>query len=134
MVKTRSLQHVGVIVPDAEASARWYIEKSGFEYRATFFADGSKAVFVHAPSTGVMLELIQRPEGHPDAVRARECAYVDHLAYEVEDPAEALGECKALGMDVIEGVVENPTFWKSGFQYVLVRAAGGEKVEYCKVL
>lgn len=69
-----------------------------------------------AVSKGVMLELIERPEGHPDAARARECAYVDHLAYEVEDPAEALRECRALDMDVIEGVVDIPTFWPNGFQ------------------
>lgn len=134
MVTTKSLQHVGVIVPDAEASARWYVEKSGFEHKATYFADGSKAMFVFSPTTGVMLELIERPKDHPDAARARECAYVDHLAYEVEDPFEALRECKASNMDVMEGVVDIPTFWPNGFQYVLVRSAGGEKVEYCKAL
>jgi catechol 2,3-dioxygenase-like lactoylglutathione lyase family enzyme len=134
MVRTTGLNHVGIIVPDADASARWYVEKSGFTHSGTYFADGTKAVFVLSRSAGVMLELIQRPASHPDAAKARECAYIDHVAYDVEDPAEALRECRASGMDVIEGVADVPTFWTNGLRYVLVRSAGGEKVEYCKVL
>ncbi len=134
MVHTIGVNHIGILVADAEASARWYIEKSGFEHRATSFADGTKAVFVFSQSAGLMLELIQRPDNHPDAAKAKLCAYIDHVAYDVEDPAETLRECREAGMDIIEGVVDIPTFWDNGFQYVLVRGIGGEKVEYCKVL
>lgn len=134
MVQCNGLNHIGIIVPDVEAAAAWYVEKGGFAQKGDFIADGSRAVFVQNSQAGVMLELIQRPEGHEQALQAAQGAFVDHVAYQVEDINRTLEEAKACGMDIIEGVCQVPTFWENGFAYVLVRAAGGEKVEYGKTL
>lgn len=135
MVKVKGLQHIGILVPDVEASAKWYIEKSGFVKVAEFMASGSRVIFVRSPESGVLCELIQRPAGSPEAEEIlKNGGRVDHIAYEVEDVAEALEKAKACGMDIIEGVVPVPEFWDRGFEYLLVHSEGGEKVEYCRVL
>lgn len=135
MVKVKGLQHIGILVPDVEASAKWYIEKSGFIKKAEFMASGSRVIFVYSPASGVLCELIQRPEGSAEAEEIQKSGgRVDHIAYEVEDVDKELEEAEKCGMDIIEGVVQVPEFWDNGFEYFLVHSAGGEKVEYCRVL
>lgn len=135
MVKIKALQHIGIIVPDVQESAKWYIEKSGFVKEGDFWADGSHAIFVRNPASGVLFELIQRPDGSDEAVEAQEKGgHIDHIAYEVEDLPLEFAHAKEEGMEVIEGICDVPTFWDNGFQYFLVRSAGREKIEYCWVL
>ncbi len=135
MVTLRRLQHIGILVPDVEAASRWYIEKSGFRKKAEFVADGSRAIFVCSEDSGVMCELIQRPKGSKDALEIEQNGgRIDHIAYEVEDLEQEFAAAKAAGMEIIEGIEYVPEFWEKGFAYFLTRAAGGEKVEYCKVL
>lgn len=135
MVKSKRLQHIGILVPDAEAAAEWYIEKSNFEKKAEFTAQGSRVIFVYSRDTKVMCELIQRPAGSDEAADVEtHGGRIDHIAYEAEDLEKEFAHAKEAGMDIIEGIVEVPEFWENGFQYFLVYGAGGEKVEYCKVL
>ena len=49
MVRIKSLQHIGILVPDAEEAARWYIGKSGFLKKAEFMASGNMQI--HFPKT-----------------------------------------------------------------------------------
>ena len=67
MVRSTSLQHIGILVPDAEKAADWYCGKSDFERRAEFMSQGSRVVFVYSRGTGVLCELIQRPAGSGEA-------------------------------------------------------------------
>lgn len=135
MVIADRLQHIGILVPDAEEAAKWYQEKAGFSYRATFYSGGSKIIFVHSSSTGVLCELIQRPEGSEEAREVEASGgRVDHIAYECDDLEAAFLEAKACGMEIIEGIVDIPEFWSHGFRYFLTKSATGEKVEFCKVL
>ena len=67
MVRIKSLQHIGILVPDAEEAARWYIGKSGFLKKAEFMASGSRVIFVYSPESRVLCELIQRPRGSSEA-------------------------------------------------------------------
>lgn len=135
MVKSTSLQHIGILVPDAEKAAKWYCEKSDFERRAEFMSQGSQVVFVYSRATGALCELIQRPAGSKEAADIeKNGARIDHIAYEVEDLELEFAHAKEAGMDIIEGIVDIPEFWDNGFRYFLVRGAGGEKVEYCRVV
>ena len=121
MVKSKGLQHIGILVPDAEAAAKWYIEKSDFEKKGEFTAQGSRVIFVYSRDTKVMCELIQRPAGSEEAADVeKHGGRIDHIAYEAED----------LEKEFAHGIVEVPEFWENGFQYFLVYGAGGEKVEY----
>lgn len=135
MVKSTGLQHIGILVPDAEAAAKWYIEKSNFEKKGELTVQGSRVIFVYSRDTKVMCELIQRPAGSREAAEVeKNGARIDHIAYEVEDIEKEFAHAKDGGMDIIEGIVEVPEFWDNGFRYFLVYGAGGEKVEYCRVL
>lgn len=135
MVLCKSLQHIGILVKNVEESAKWYIEKSGFEKKAEFWSNGSRVIFVYSETTKVLCELIQRPEGSPEAEEIKKNgAKVDHIAYEVEDIEKEFAEAKACKMNIIEGIVDVPEFWDNGFRYFLVYSVGGEKVEYCKVV
>lgn len=135
MVQIKSLQHIGILVPDVEAAARWYIEKSGFYKKAEFMASGSRVIFVYSPESGVLCELIERPQGSLEGEEIKKNGgRIDHIAYEVEDLDKEFEEAKACKMDIIEGIEQVPEFWENGFAYFLVYSPGGEKVEYCKVL
>ncbi|MBQ8306352.1 MAG: VOC family protein [Blautia sp.] len=135
MVNIKALQHIGIIVPDVQKSAEWYIERSGFVKEGDFWADGSHAIFVRNPASNVLFELIQRPPGSEEALEAeRSGGHIDHVAYEVADLPLEFEHAKEAGMDIIEGICDVPTFWDNGFQYFLVHSAGREKIEYCWVL
>lgn len=135
MVHIKSLQHIGILVPDVEAAARWYTEKSGFHKKAEFMASGSRVIFVYSPESKVLCELIERPEGSCEWEDIKKNGgRIDHIAYEVENLEKEFAEAKACGMDIIEGIEQVPEFWEHGFAYFLVHAPGGEKVEYCRVL
>lgn len=135
MVKIKGLQHIGILVPDVDAAARWYTGKSSFRKKAEFMASGSRVIFVYSPESGVLCELIERPKGSSEAEEIEENGgRIDHIAYEVEDLETEFEEAKACGMEIIEGIEQVPEFWENGFAYFLVYSPGGEKVEYCKVL
>lgn len=128
------MQHIGILVPDVEKAAQWYIEQSGFTKKAEFMSGGSKVIFVVSKTSHVMCELIQRPDGSEEAKEVeRMGGHVDHIAYEVEDIEKEFEKAQKNHLDVIEGIVQVPEFWENGFEYFLVHAATGEKVEYCRV-
>ena len=134
MIKTEGLQHVGIIIPDLNAAAEWYVSTQGYEVISEREADGSRIKFLKNAS-GIMLELIERPDGSGEKEKAKiDGGWIDHLAFAVKDTQEAYDEAERLGMDIIEGPVLVPNFWDNGLSYVLVRSPGGEKIEFCKVL
>ena len=134
MIKVKSLQHIGILVPDVKKAAHWYIQQSGFQKKAEFMASGSRVIFVVSEESHVMCELIQRPDGSLEAEEInKNGGYVDHIAYEVEDIEKEFEEAKRCQLDIIEGIVQVPEFWEHGFEYFLVHTAAGEKVEYCRV-
>ena len=134
MIKVKSLQHIGILVSDVEKAAQWYIQRSGFRKKAEFTASGSRVIFVVSEESHVMCELIQRPDGSPEAEEIKKTGgHVDHIAYEVEDIEKEFEEANNCQLDIIEGIVQVPEFWEHGFEYFLVHAATGEKVEYCRV-
>jgi catechol 2,3-dioxygenase-like lactoylglutathione lyase family enzyme len=135
MVKVEGLQHIGILVPDVEKAAIWYIEKSGFYKRAEFYTGGNRVIFVYHEASRILCELIQRPKGSTEAAEVEKSGgKIDHIAYSVEDIEAEFEEAKKCGMNMVEGIVDIPGFWDRGFRYFLVRSESGEKVEYCKVL
>lgn len=135
MIKNIGVNHIGLIVPCADKAEQWYKEVAGFEKKAEFYTNGIKAVFVYSESAKTMLELIQHPSGSEIAAKADESGgFIDHIAFEVEDiKSEYAQAMKQEGVEVIEGIVHIKEFWDNGFDYFLLRAAGGEKIEYCRV-
>lgn len=136
MIHALGIQHIGLIVPDVRKAEQWYTETMGFARKGEFHtASGIHAVFVRSDTLDVMYELIQHPQGSDIQRRAEVCGgWMDHIAYETEDLEAEMEHAKKLGALIIEGIVDVPEFWDNGFRYFLLRAPGGEKVEFCKVL
>jgi catechol 2,3-dioxygenase-like lactoylglutathione lyase family enzyme len=136
MIETKKIQHIGLIVPDADVAAKWYLDTAGFVRKAEFrTGSGVRAVFVHSEKMDLLYELIQHPRGSDIAQRAEICGgWLDHVAFEVEDLEKEFEKAKAQELIIIEGIVDIPEFWDRGFRYFLLRSPGGEKVEFCKVL
>lgn len=135
MIAIKELQHIGILVPDAQEAAKWYIEKAGFYKKAEFNTGGNRVIFVYHAASRVLCELIQRPEGTEEAEEIKKNGgKIDHIAYSVEDIGAEFEKAVKDGMNILEGIVDIPEFWDRGFRYFLVRSKSGEKVEYCKVL
>ncbi len=135
MIEIKELQHIGILVPDAQAAAKWYIEKSGFCKKAEFYTGGNRVIFVYNAAGRVLCELIQRPEGSEEAEEIKKNGgRIDHIAYAVEDIETEYEKAVKSRMNILEDIVDIPEFWDRGFRYFLVRSQSGEKVEYCKVL
>jgi catechol 2,3-dioxygenase-like lactoylglutathione lyase family enzyme len=136
MIESKKIQHIGLIVPDADVAAKWYKDAVGFIPKAEFrTGNGVRAVFVYSEKMDLLYELIQHPKGSDIARKAELCGgWIDHVAFEAEDLEKEFEEAKAQGLLIIEGIVEIPEFWDRGFRYFLLRSPSGEKVEICKVL
>lgn len=136
MIETAALQHVGVFVANARKAADWYIDAMGFKEIGHFRTGGGQdVVFVRSDALGLTYELVQQPAGTAAAEEfANGPGRVDHLAFVVNDIESAFEEAKRRGEEIIEGIVDIPEFWERGFRYFLVKAAGGERVEFCTVL
>lgn len=133
MVIGDRLQHVGILVPDCEAAADYYVRTQGYKRKAKFESGGSQVVFVVSPCN-VMLELIERPQDSEEANDVqRNGGRIDHLAFECDNLEAAFTEAKAQQLDILEGIVDIPEFWEHGFRYFLTRSCGKEKIEFCKV-
>jgi len=135
VLNIKELQHIGIIVNDAKASADWYMKLAKFSKMGSFDIDGSKIIFVRNNESGVMLELIQRPENSEQANAVKDNkGYIDHIAFGTDDVKREAKEAKKMGLDVIEGPVFLPTLWDNGLEYVLIKSVTGEKIEFCKKL
>jgi len=135
MLNIKNLDHIGIIVCNAEASATWYIKVAKFSKVDTFDINGSKIVFVKNNESGVMLEIIQKPENSEIANKVKDNkGYIDHIAFGTDDVEKEAEEAKKMGLEIIEGPVVIPEMWKNGIKFLMIKAATGEKIEYCKKL
>ena len=136
MIKITSMQHIGVFMADPVKAADWYGKNMGFKIVGDFTtASGHRAIFVHSDAVGITYELVGQPKGSPEYHSfLTGPADIAHVAYEVEDIETAFAQAKRDGLDILEGIIDIPEFWKNGFRYFMTRAATGECVEFCKLL
>lgn len=136
MIKTTAVDHIGVYVANARKAADWYISTMGFSEIGNFrLGAGHAIIFVRSEALNLTYELVQQPAGSPAAEEfANGGGRVDHVAFVVDDIEASLQDAKKQGLDIIEGIVDLPELWTKGFRYYMVRATGGEKVEFCTIL
>lgn len=97
----RKLDHVGIMVKDADASLKFYTEIMGMSLlNRVAMGDGAELIFLGYPgSEDVELELISR--GHdglsPEGI-------VHHLAFTVGDIEAELERLKGLGVQLLDVV------------------------------
>ena len=123
--------HVGISVPDAEASAAWYGRMLGFEVIARMKEDGAQKMnIVHIGRGNCYIELVE-VEGAkplPDYRRDPSADFgvhgLKHMAFEVADVAAAVAELRAKGAEVAFGPVDTP-----GVAFVFIRDNAGNPFE-----
>ena len=108
--------HVGMSVPDLDASIAWYRRMLGFHLVRKMTKDSNpKMVFAWIRHGNFNLELFQVDKGRPmPAYRFDPTAdlYVHglkHLAFEVKDAVAASNELKAKGAKILLGPVIGPS-------------------------
>lgn len=89
--------HVGLAVRDAAASSRFYQEVLGCREVSTCEREHVKLVFLQAG--GQTLELVQHTDGRPTP---RGAGVVDHIAFYVDDMAEAVARLRAHGVTLLQ--------------------------------
>jgi len=135
MFNIKNLDHIGIIVCDVEASAAWYMKVAKFSKVGTFDVNGSKIIFIKNNESGVMLELIQRPENSEQAnIAKNNNGFIDHIAFGTDDVKKEAEEANKMGLEIINGPLVLPEIWENGVEILFVKSATGEKIEYCKKL
>jgi catechol 2,3-dioxygenase-like lactoylglutathione lyase family enzyme len=124
--QTQGVHHVGLTVPDLQATRRFFIDTLGFsqvgekpDYPAVFVSDGS-----------VMLTLWQAEEG-ARAFDRRRCIGLHHLALAVADHRaleglhERLASCEGVTIEFApEGLGQ------TGARHMMCSIPGGVRVEF----
>ncbi|UXA68165.1 VOC family protein [Xanthomonas prunicola] len=98
------IHHVGIVVQDLEASARWYADQLGFRRLHAFGFPGAKVVFVGLDN--LRLELIQTEDAMPMAAERAErqsnirLGGINHLAIAVDDLDRTIDRLQANGVEI----------------------------------
>jgi len=98
--------HLGISVPDLEASINWYKEMLGFSLEKSMEIKelNAKIAFLYNGNFRIELfevagaESLQEARRHPDL--DLKTHGIKHLAYEVENVSAFIGELKKRGVDI----------------------------------
>lgn len=123
--------HVGISVPDAEASAAWYRKMLGFEVVLRMNEDAAnKMKIVHIRRDNCYIELFEVEGARPLPEHRRDPNAdfrehgLKHVAFEVPDVQAAVKELKAKGAEIAYGPVDTP-----GIAFVFIRDNAGNPFE-----
>ena len=110
-----SINHVGISVPDFDASVKWYEEMFGFKLlRKMHQAENPDMDFGVIQRGPVRIELFQVVKGKPmpdyrsDPTADLYVHGVKHFAFQVKDIKKVLAELEAKGVKVSKPLTENP--------------------------
>jgi methylmalonyl-CoA/ethylmalonyl-CoA epimerase len=123
--------HVGISVPDAEASAAWYKKMFGFEVVLRMNEDAAnKMKIVHIKRGNCYIELFQvegakpLPDHRRDPNADLRVHGLAHMAFQVPDVHAAVKDLKAKGAAIAMGPVDTP-----GIAFVFIRDNAGNTFE-----
>lgn len=128
-----SHHHVGISVPDAEESAKWYQKMLGFEV-VTHMNQGAEMSVVHIKRGNCYIELFQvagakpLPEYRRDPSEDLKVHGTVHFALQVSNLNAAIKDLKAKGAEIAMGPVDTP-----GVAFAFIRDNSGncfELIEY----
>jgi lactoylglutathione lyase len=94
------LHHAGLYVSNLERSIRFYAEAFGLEVAERFDFDGEKLAFLRVGTA--RLELIESTQDAIVQPRSRPTGVVDHVALEVRDVDEILGQLRMRGVTLVD--------------------------------
>ncbi len=126
-----SLNHVGISVPDFDASVKWYHDMFGFKLlRKMHQAENPDMDFGIIQRGNVRIELFQVVKGKPlpdyrsDPTADLYVHGVKHFAFQVKNIKKVLAELEAKGVKVSKPLTENPRT-----SFVFVNDNAGNAIE-----
>lgn len=120
-----AVDHIGVVVKDAERSKRFYQEAFGFQVVDEHQDDRIHLIFLELQKTVVeLVHYRQKP------AEVRERGPVDHIAFLVPDLAKAVEHVQSAGGEL---VMESPlTVGKK--RIIFLTGPDGERLELCELV
>jgi methylmalonyl-CoA/ethylmalonyl-CoA epimerase len=126
-----SINHIGISVPDFDASVKWYEEMFGFKLVRKLHKDSNPEMDFGIIQRGpVRLELFQVVKGKPlpdyrkDPTADLYVHGVKHFAFQVKNIKKVLAELKAKGVEVSKPLEENPRT-----SFVFIKDNAGNSLE-----
>lgn len=121
------VDHVGVVVSDAEKSASFYVETLGYEVIEKLEDARLKAVYLKKGDQVVELLEYLGPEK-----QQRRAGVIDHLAYRVADLEKVVAELREKGIELL---LESPRLVFGGRKKIVFFAGpDGERLELVEEL
>ena len=129
-LKGRSMDHIGVCVPDVEAEAKFYQDVLGCTIKGKFL--GSHGTYTYFLQDGqTVYELYQASQPMNPAVIGK----IDHISYVSNDIEEDYKMAVAAGYKIwTRGIEAIPNRWEKGCRYFKIESPNGAQVEFCQVL
>jgi methylmalonyl-CoA/ethylmalonyl-CoA epimerase len=127
----RRVSHLGLAVRDLEAAITLYRDVFGLELERRWVAEADRMEAASFRVGDVHLELMQPlDEGSPvGRFIARRGEGIHHVAYEVEDVAEALRAAEAAGMETVDQAPRSGAGGRTLVGFLHPRAAYGVLTE-----
>lgn len=131
-MKIEGLAHVGLFVPDAEATAAFYEKYLCFTEvwrNVNHFPEGDETV-IFIRNGSLTLEIVQ-----PVPSWQRQDGWFDHIALAVTDIDRVIEKLKADGIEFEEGSYTiAPNVFPNGSKWILFRGPNNEHLELAEVL
>jgi len=127
-IRVNAIDHVTFVVKDLERSRKFYVEALGmravprpaFSFAGMWFQAGKTQIHLILEFAG------SAPAGNLLAAERRS-SLAQHVAFEVEDAAAAVGRLNQLGIPIVDGPKPRP----DGYTQVFVTDPDGHKIELC---
>ena len=134
-LKINNLQHVGIPVTDLEASELFY-QNLGFKnvMASQFDHPAGKGKVSMMQNGTIIIEIYQLPPAELAEITTRKNGHIDHIAFDVDDIAQAFNELKNAGFNMIEPAPVYLPFWTNGCKYFNILGPNGERLEFNQVL
>ncbi len=129
-MKIRGIEHVSINVREIAASSAFYSLVLGLERLQTVPEKGFEITYFALPD-GRRLELFDYRGDSPDARRGESDVGLRHLAFEVDDVAEAERELHEKGVQVTLPATELPEL---GVKVLLALDPNGVTLDFCQRL
>lgn len=131
----KSVQHLGIFVPDIEKARDWYVQKLGFTctYEPSIETPDGDIKLAFLELGGMVIELVQLVGAELEEVKTRTHGHIDHFAIDATSADAAMNEVLERGVDLHPEATPNglesfPLF-DQGVEYVFFKGPFNEKIE-----
>jgi methylmalonyl-CoA/ethylmalonyl-CoA epimerase len=133
MMKVKHIDHIGIAVKNIDQAGKFYTDVLGLKIQDIETVADQKVSVAFIPITDSEVELLESTEVDGPVAKYIESRGegIQHIAYRVENLAEALEECKAKGIRLID---QEPRKGAGGAKIAFIhpKETNGVLVELCE--